>query len=359
MRLFGSHPTKNPPLTLALFYIDGCYSYGYADLAGKFMELIKGWLKNYEKLKFDLCSDKGSTIACDAIQQYKNLKLRKLDLDLTEFKQIVMKIIEKSDSNSIMKNSLQKKRNAFQEAIESCDMDIVKAVIEKLNDIEHLWISPDEDSPVYYAISRYVCLYRYINDKTFKIQDGNINYKNLDVPGLTKEDKIQYIKAIESKPKLAEEIYKSIMQQSYGVQELWDSELVDIQNICLYLIEQTKDQDGYCKKTKDGNFVTSLLFAAESKNVEICRKLIIHKANPNIYSPTFLERCICKGSWGVLAMYLEEFPEQAKIGINETDNIFHLPLLKAFLQNFKISKNYTITYFNHVVEQFKNCGASY
>ena len=357
-RLFGLHPTKNPSLTLALFYIDSCYSYGYADLAGKFIELVKDWLDNFD-LDFNLCSDKGCSIVCDAIQQYKKLKLHHLDLDLTELKRIVLRIIDKSNEDSLTRSSLQKKRCALQEAIESCDMDIVKAVVEKLNGIEHLRISPDEDSPVYYSISRYVCLYRYINDPTFKIQDGNINYNNLDVPGLTKEDKIQYIKVIESNPKLAEEIYKSIMQQSYGVQELWDSELVDIQNICLYLIEQTKDQDGYCKKTKDGNFVTSLLFAAESKNVEICRKLIIHKANPNIYSPTFLERCICKGSWGVLAMYLEEFPEQAKIGINETDNIFHLPLLKAFLQNFKISKNYTITYFNHVVEQFKNCGASY
>lgn len=357
-RLFGSHPTKNPSLTLALFYIDSCYSYGYADLAGKFIELVKDWLDNFD-LDFNLCSDKGCSIVCDAIQQYKNLKLHHLDLDLTELKLIILRIIDKSNEDSLTRSSLQKKRCALQEAIESCDMDIVKAVVEKLNGIEHLRISPDEDSPVYYSISRYVCLYRYINDPTFKIQDGNINYNNLDVPGLTKEDKIQYIKVIESNPKLAEEIYKSIMQQLYGVEEMWGSELIDIKNICLYLIEQTKDQDCYYKITKDGNRVTSLLFAAESKNVEICRELILHNADPNIYRPAFLERCICKGSWDVLAMYLEEFPEQAQIGINETDNIFHLPLLKAFLQNFRTTSKYTNTYFNHVIELFKKCGAIY
>lgn len=357
-RLMNEHQTRNLPISLVLFYVERCYSYGYLDLAKKFIALLKEWLVNFD-CDFSLCSDKGSSIACDAIQQYKNLKLHKSGLDLTEFKQIVMKIIEKSDGDSLTKNSLQKKRSAFQEAIESGDIEIVKAIVEKIKDIDNLRISAEEESPVYYSISRYVCLYRYINDPNFKIQDGNINYNNLDVPGLTKEDKIQYIKVIESNPKLAEEIYKSIMQQLYGVEEMWGSELIDIKNICLYLIEQTKDQDCYYKITKDGNRVTSLLFAAERKNVEICRELILHNADPNIYRPAFLERCICKGSWDVLAMYLEEFPEQAQIGINETDNIFHLPLLKAFLQNFRTTSKYTITYFNHVIELFKKYGASY
>lgn len=357
-RLMNEHQTRNLPISLVLFYVERCYSYGYLDLAKKFIALLKEWLVNFD-CDFSLCSDKGSSIACDAIQQYKNLKLHKSGLDLTEFKQIVMKIIEKSDGDSLTKHSLQKKRSAFQEAIESGDIEIVKAIVEKIKDIDNLRISAEEESPVYYSISRYVCLYRYINDPNFKIQDGNINYNNLDVPGLTKEDKIQYIKVIESNPKLAEEIYKSIMQQLYGVEEMWGSELIDIKNICLYLIEQTKDQDCYYKITKDGNRVTSLLFAAERKNVEICRELILHNADPNIYRPAFLERCICKGSWDVLAMYLEEFPEQAQIGINETDNIFHLPLLKAFLQNFRTTSKYTITYFNHVIELFKKYGASY
>ena len=363
IRLVGTCQTKNPPMVVALCYVSSCYSFGYTDLAGKFIELIKSWLANFD-IDFSLCSDKGCTIPCEAIQQYKKMKLHKFDLGLIEFKQIVIKIIEKSDSDSLTKNSLQQKRSVLQEAIESCDIEIVKAIAEKINDIDNLRISADEDSPVYYAISRYVCLYRYMNDKSFKIQDGNINYKNLDVPGLTKEDKIQYIKAIESDLKLTEVKYKHIMVWLYGSEELWDSELVDIQNICLYLIEQTKDQDCYYKITKDGNHVTSLLFAAESKNVEICRKLLIHNANPNIYSPSFIERCIYWESWDVLAMYLKDFPEQAKIGINGTDNMFHMPLLKAFIIGFiKASinnKNYKdSTLVEHIVELFKKCEAVY
>ena len=326
VKYIGTKLTKNPPITVALFYVDGCYSLGYNVLAEKLIGLVRYWLDKFDNLDFSLCSDKGCSIVGDAIQQYKNLKLHHLDLDLTELKRIVLRIIDKSNEDSLTRASLQKKRCALQEAIESCDIDIVKAVVEKLNDIEHLRISPDEESPVYYAISRYVTLYRYINDSNFKIQDGNINYNNLDVPGLTKEDKNQYIMAIksdlESDLELAEVVFRLVIEQLYGLEELWRTELVDIQNICLYLIEKTKDQDGYCKKTPDGNFVTSLLFAAESNNIEICRKLIIHKADPNIYSPTFLERCMRRGSCDLIAMYWNEFPEQAKISINDTENIF-------------------------------------
>ena len=359
IRFVGARQTKNLPIIVALFYINGCYSNGYYDLAKKFIDLVKDWLEKFDNLDFSLCSDKGCTIACDAIQQYKSLKLHKLDLDLTELKQIVMKVIEKTDSDSLTKNSLQQKRSALQEAIESCDIEIVKAVVEKIKDIDNLRISADEDSPVYYAISRYVTLYRYINDPNFKIQDGNINYNNLDVPGLIEDDKVRYIKVFESDIELA---YKIIMYESYGRKELWSSELNDIQNICLYLIEQTKDQDGYCKKTKDGNRVTSLLFAAGSKNVEICRKLIIHKADPNIYSPIFLERCIYWGSFDILSMYLEEFPDKAKVGINDIDNIFRRPLMKAFIIRFiKFSienkNNIDRAWVEHIVELFKKCGA--
>lgn len=353
IRFVGARQTKNLPIVMALFCVGGCYSFGYADLAGKFIALIKSWLANVD-IDFSLCSDKGCTIACDAIQQYKSLKLHKLELDLAEMKQIVMKIIEKSDSDSLTKKSLQKKRSALQEAIESCDIEIVKAVVEKIKDIDNLRISAAEESPVYYAINRYVLLYCYINDTIFKIQDGNINYKNLDVPGLIEDDKVRYIKVFESDIELA---YKIIMYESYGRKELWSSELNDIQNICLYLIEQTKDQDGYYTKTKDGNCITSLLFAAESNNIEICRKLILHNADPNICRPyTFLHRCIHWESWDVLEMYLNEFPDKAKVGIN--DNLQEKSSLSTFLE--KMENEYMDGregFIMHIVDLLGKCDA--
>lgn len=359
-RLMGKLQTKNLPIFLVLGYVECCYSYGYIDLAKKFIALLKEWLDNFN-LDFCLCSDKGCTIACDAIQQYKKLKLHQLDLDLAELKQIVLTIIEKSDVKDLIKNSLQGKRCALQEAIGSCDMDIVKAVVEKIEGIDNLRISADEESPIYYAISRYVCLYRYINDPNFKIQEGAINYNNLDFPGLTKEDKIRQMNKWKSNTELWEAAQKNTMLENYGKEEIWESELIEIQNICLYLIEHTKDHDSF---VFNGN-ITSLLFAAESNNVEICRDLIKHNADPNKnYPDTFLQRCIYWGSFDVLAMYLEEFPDKAKVGINDIDNIFRRPLMKAFIFRFiQISienKNYKdLAWFEHIVELFKKCGAIY
>ena len=355
IKALGTCGTKNPLILNALICVGKCYLFGYADSAGKFIALIKSWLDNYD-LDFGLCSDEGSTIACDAIYRYNLIKFFILDLDITDLKQIVMTIIEKSNSDSLTKNSLRKKRSALQEAIESCDMDIVKAIVEKINDIDNLRISADEDSPVYYAISRYVTLYRYINDPNFKIQDGNINYNNLDVPGLTKEDKIRNMRYFESDSELSQAKDYNRMEESYGVQELWNSELIDIQNICLYLIEKTIDQDGYCKKTKDGNRVTSLLFAAESKNVEICRKLILHNADPNICRPyTFLHRCIHWESWDVLEMYLNEFPDKAKVGIN--DHLQEKTPLSTFLEKMENKyKEGECDYIKHIIDLFSKCG---
>lgn len=359
-RLMGKLQTKNLPIFLVLCYVEYCYSNGYLDLAKKFIALLKEWLDNFN-LDFSLCSDKGCTIACDAIQQYKKLKLHQLDLDLAELKQIVLTIIEKSDVKDLIKNSLQGKRCALQEAIGSCDMDIVKAVVEKIEGIDNLRISADEESPIYYAISRYVCLYRYINDPNFKIQEGAINYNNLDFPGLTKEDKIRQMNKWKSNTELWEAAQKNTMLENYGKEEIWESELIEIQNICLYLIEHTKDHDSF---VFNGN-ITSLLFAAESNNVEICRDLIKHNADPNKnYPDTFLQRCIYWGSFDVLAMYLEEFPDKAKVGINDIDNIFRRPLMKAFIFRFiQISienKNYKdLAWFEHIVELFKKCGAIY
>lgn len=355
IRFVGTPQTKNLPIVMALFCVRGCYSFGYADLVGKFIALIKSWLANFD-IDFSLCSDKGCTIACDAIQQYKSLKLHELELDLTELKQIVMIIIEKSDSDSLTKNSLQKKRSALQEAIESCDIEIVKAVVEKIKDIDNLRIFADEESPVYYAISRYVRLCRYMNDSNFNLQDGNIDLQNLDVLGLTKDEKIHFVKMLVSNPYFAK-TQKFFMLESYGKEEIWETELSEIKDVCLYLIEQTKDQDGYYTKTKDGNCITSLLFAAESNNVEICRKLILHNADPNICRPyTFLHRCIHWESWDVLEMYLNEFPDKAKVGIN--DHLQEKTPLSTFLEKMENkSKEGELDYIMHIIDLFSKCGA--
>ncbi len=318
LRFLGEHQTKNPPILLAIFYAKDCYSQGYIDLATNFINLISTWMQDFD-IEYKIISDKGTTIVCDAIQSYKLLKLYRPNIDYIDLKHIVLKIIEKTDIDTLKKQSLQEKRCALQEAIESCDMDIVKAIVDKFDCLDSLKISADEESPVYYAINRYVHLYRYIHKielNPAEIAEGAMHYENLDVPGLTKEEKIRYMNAFENQggKELMSAAKKLEILQSYGKEELWESELVDIQNTCLYLIEHTKDQDEYIF---NGN-ITSLLYAAESNNVQICRALLKHNADPNKFFPnTFIHRCIYYSCWSALAMYMEDFSEKAKTDIQK------------------------------------------
>ena len=354
-RYFGSHPTKNLPIVLTLFYAVECYILKYFDLANKYIELINRWLVDF-KIDFKLCSDKGCTIVCDAIQQYKLLKFQQLDSNLKVIKQVVLRIIEKSNEDSLTKPSLQEKRCALQEAIESCDMDIVKAIVDKFDCLDSLKISADEKSPVYYAINRYVHLYRYIHKielNPAEIAEGAMHYENLDVPGFTKEEKIQYKNAIEQT--VGKEVIglatKRYMEQSYGKEELWESELVDIQNICIYLIEHTKDQDKYIF---NGN-ITSLLYAAESNNVKICCALLKHNADPNKFFPnTFLHRCIYFNCWSALAMYMEDFSEKAKTDIQKQPYL----LLDFCKKSDQAKKEMGKDYVERIVDLFKQYGAT-
>jgi len=363
-RLFGSHPTKNPIITLAIFYISECYSFDYYELAIQFINMVKSWLDKYNDLNFNLCSDKGSTIACDAIQQYKVLKLHHPDLNINDLKQIILTIIEKSNVESLTKNSLKLMRCALQEAIESCDMDIVEAVVEKFDDIGTLRISADEVSPVYYAIHRYVHLYRYKNGvkpKQGEIAEEAMKYENLAVPGLTKEDKIRRMNALENQggKELVNVANKMEIWQSYGKEEIWESELNWIKDICIYLIEHTKDQDGYFMETKDGA-ITSLLFAIEGNNVAICRALIQHNANPHINpQSSFLHKCIYWNSWNVLAMYMEEFSEDAKKDIINDNNSSNNPLLEFLKKETIVKKDMDNDYFYRIIELFKKYGATF
>ena len=106
----------------------------------------------------------------------------------------------------------------------------------------------------------------------------------------------------------------------------------------------------------DGNYITSLLFAAESNNVEICRKLILHNADPNICRPyTFLHRCIHLESWNVLEMYLNEFPDKAKVGIN--DHLQEKTPLSTFLEKMENKyKEGECDYIKHIIDLFSKCG---
>lgn len=80
---------------------------------------------------------------------------------------------------------------------------------------------------------------------------------------------------------------------------------------------------------------------------------------------TFLKTCISFESWDVLEMFLYEFPDLAKVTINESDNIYQASSFAVFMKKmidtrqFK-PKNYKGRDFVlKMANLFGQCGASY
>ena len=281
VRMFNSETAhKISPISLALYHASQ-----FSDR--RFIELLKDWLGLSDgKLKFDaidvnIVSDAGVTPVSAAIVQYKLLRLKENLLDkkalqnMKDFKQIALKLIKMTSREYLNVESKKTFRHPLQEAIESYDIELVRAIIEHGLDINGLTISADACSPVYYTLLR---------------------IKALQNPSRT----IANMKT-----------------------ETYETQLKELKNICLYLIGKTANQDEFILRNKFTNESwTSLYYAVETDDADICRKLIEKGANPNLYLPmanessipnTFLYRCIEFKAWKVLEMYLTEYADVAKV----------------------------------------------
>lgn len=191
-------------------------------------------------------------------------------------------------------------------------------------------------------------------------------WENLNIPGLTNSDKKE----------LYEKYRKNLIKDIHRLQMLPKDEerIANLRSICLYLVEKTANQDESIKINYQKNQKwTSLFFAVETDDKEICRALLKNGANPNLHlgtTPewgyiTFLKRCISFEAWDVLEMFLSEFSEMARVTINESDNMYGLSSLTAFLQKMIEIRKYTPDKYKgrefvlNMVNLFGQCGASY
>lgn len=366
-----------PPLTLAIYHADN-----WSD--SRFLSLIKNWLGlgdgyGFDNINVNSVSDKGTTPLQASLQAYKKSKNSKKNDFAQDFKLISLAIIERSSIESFTVKSVKTKREALQEAIESYDLDLVKAIIEKGLDVNGLLISADDVSPVYYCIGQII--EAKFPDKSFKQlftydESTNIVWENLNMPGLTNSDKKKlyekYGKEISNNDDL-----KKIMSECIHVLHSIpkdEEHIANLRSICLYLIEKTANQDEFIKENyKVNQKWTSLFFAVESDDKEICRALLKKGANPNLhlgFAPewgdiTFLKRCISFESWEVLEMFLSEFPELAKVTINENDNMYGLSSLTAFLRKMIETRSHEPDKYKgrdfviNMANLFGKCGARY
>ena len=366
-----------PPLTLAIYHADN-----WSD--SRFLSLIKNWLglgdgHGFDNINVNLVSDKGTTPLQASLQAYKKSKNSKKNDFAQDFKLISLAIIEMSSIESFTVKSVKTRREALQEAIESYDLDLVKAIIEKGLDVNGLLISADDVSPVYYCIQQIIQV--KFPDKFFErllADDENINmvWENLNIPGLTNSDKKKryekYRKEVSDNDDL-----KQIMPECIHVLHSIpkdEEHIANLRSICLYLIEKTANQDEFIKENYQVNEKwTALFFAVETDDKEICRALLKNGANPNLhlgFAPewgyiTFLKRCISFEAWEVLEMFLSEFSELAKVTINESDNMYGLSSLTAFVLKMIDTRDHTPDKYRgrdfiiNMANLFGKCGASY
>ena len=368
-----------PPLTLAIYHADDCSD-------ARFLSLIKKWLglgdgRGFDNINVNLLSDKGTTPLLASLRAYKRSKNNKKKDFAQDFKLISLAIIEMSSIEYFTVKSVKTRRETLQEAIESYDLDLVKAIIEKGLDVNGLLISADDVSPVYYCIQQII--QAKFPDTFFEqllADNENINmvWENLNMPGLTNSDKKKlyekYGKEISNNDDF-KKILKEFIHVSQSIPKgRVEEHIANLRSICLYLIEKTANQDEFIKENFPKNQKwTSLFFAVETDDKEICRALLKNGANPNLhlgFAPewgyiTFLKRCISFEAWEVLEMFLSEFSELAKVTINESDNMDHLSSLTAFLRKMIETREHTPDKYKgrdfviNMVNLFGKCGASY
>lgn len=361
-----------PPLTLAIYHAE-------QNLDSRFLTLIKKWLgldnnPGFDNINVNSVSDKGTTPLQASLRAYKETKFRNGPESefAKEFKRISLSIIEKSSIESFTVKSVRTRREALQEAIESCDLDLVKAIIEKGLDINDLLISADNVSPVYYCIQQFrQAKFPEFFEGLIKTDERkNMVWENLNMPGLTNYDKkINYEKLIK------EEAFTQVLQiLKNNSKEIQQEEITNLRKICLYLIEKTANQDKFVIENSEINQKwTSLFYAVETDDKDICRALIKNGANPNLHlgtvpeygGITFIKRCISFESWEVLEMFLSEFSELAKVTINEADNEYKASPFTIFLEKMNTIRSHNPTKYKgrdfvlNMANLFGQCGASY
>lgn len=365
--------TAVPPLTLAIYHA-ATPNYDF-----RFISLIKKWL-GFENINVNSVSDKGTTPLQAALRAYRDSKYHNRNDFAQEFKTIALAIIEKSSIESFTVKSVKTRREALREAIDSYDLDLVKAIIEKGLDINGLLISADNVSPVYYCIQRFKQA-KFPNktiEQLSKIEEStNMVWENLNMPGLTNSDKKNMFFNTETpfgNKELREKLVKVSFIQDMGPENTYQEQQKQLREICLYLIEKTANQDEFIQENLQINQKwTALFFAVEADDKEVCRALLNNGADPNLHlgvipewGPiTFIKRCISFNSWEVLEMFLSEYSELAKVTINENDNIFQVSPFVGFLRKMiEIRTKEPDEYKGRdfvlkIANLFGHCGASY
>jgi ankyrin repeat protein len=363
MEIQPGHNIQYTPLSIAL-------RYGELDIAEHYL----GCFAN--SLDVTVINTHGSTALSEALSRYKvYLFSGREDQETKRFKRIIIELIERSPMDSLYAKTVRRHISVLEEAINTFDIEIVRATVEKKGfDIQNLIISSDDFSPLYYVINRCYILSKAISKGKIAIPDNaNINWAKANFPGIFIEDKMDYHENIKSYPLFNNiDIAKLISYEKFGKPEIWEQEFMKLKEIVKYLIDRTDDVDKFVKKYPDGDRTTALSLAVESDFDDICRLLIAKGANPvrifgnnGIPHDSPFIRAACFKSWKTLEMLLTDFGDQIKTIINDRyredrHTTAHLLFRLDYGPLYQYSvNNENIELIKHFIPLFHSAGANF
>ncbi|MCI7798731.1 MAG: ankyrin repeat domain-containing protein [Spirochaetia bacterium] len=375
----NSNPFQMPIISVAILY-------SYKDK--RFRDLLDKWFgltdnsTAFKTISGDIISDNGQCPLLNALECYRQIKfVRQENDELCNFyKVLCKKLIDITSIDFLLITSTKSKYSVLDMAINTCDIELVELIVEKLKNINDLKISADELSPLYYTLARLVSVkFPDLEMKKIKEQNetSNINWKNLNVPGMTDNEKMEYFFGSSDVQSYKEYILGALPEffSFYiGKRETYPYQTKALKEIALYLLEKTENPDSFIlENTILNQSWTALFMAVETDEPQICKALIEKGANPNLIlgktedgiKITFLRRCIAFKAYNVLEMFLKDFKHLLEEEINEHDNELNVTPLTEFLSIMLDDKQYRKDEYigfkevNKFIDLFRACGANF
>ena len=172
-----SHNVSYTPISNAIIQ-------GYSDIVELYLDKSK-----YPSLNLNT----PNTNNCYPIHEIVTQYLRGNEQKKT--KPLVLKILERTNKKVLFTRTNRQKISPLQTVIQSLDLDLNKSFLDKMFGTEKIpddfIISADEVSPIYFAL-----MIKYLFNNPFEYAEkrniGNINYKNLFVPGMSESEKEKF-----------------------------------------------------------------------------------------------------------------------------------------------------------------------
>lgn len=353
-----------------------------------YYDIVEQYLnsQNYPSLDLNI----SNTNNCYPIHEIVTQYVRSPYKDKLEEKNIVLRILERTDKKVLFTQTNRQKLSPLQTVIQSFDLELNKAFLDKMFGSEKIpddfLISADEISPLYFLImAKYMCI--DFDSFMSRRNIGNINYKNLFAAGMNEREKsnndITEDPVFKIMKKAMDDASKSIPKDL--LENLKKETEQKIASVIDLYIERTADVDAFIAYSMRDPLVnnqgcTTLLYTCEMNDVSVCKKLIQAGAdlrkqigmvstirNPNgselLMPNNFIHRAIEFDAWDCLEMFLTDYRNIAsefmhRKEVNMTYFVcFLIKLLSEICLNpAKTSANLNLI--NRFVPLFLSAGAS-